>query len=84
MICLSAQGAFEQSSQFLAGAANSLLQGRTLVADGYRLTAGRSSLDEATLFGAAGFASVLFAEVDFRPGDLIAELVESGVDLGLD
>jgi hypothetical protein len=84
VVCLSAQSAFEQSSQFLAGAADSLLQGCPFVADCDRLTAGRSSLHKAAFVDAARFAGVLVAEMDFDPGDLIAELAQSGVDLGLD
>lgn len=84
MICPSAEGSFEQCSQLLAGTADSLPQGRPFVAYGYRLTACRSSLHEATLVGLARLACVLVAEVDFHPRDLIAIPAESGVDLGLD
>jgi hypothetical protein len=52
--------------------------------DGYWLPAGRPSLHEATFVGAAGLASVLVAEVDLHPGDLNAELAQSGVDVGID
>jgi hypothetical protein len=44
----------------------------------------QSGLHEATLVGAAGLAGILIAEMNFDPGDLIAEPAESVVDLDLD
>jgi hypothetical protein len=49
-----------------------------------RLATRQSGLHEATLVGAAGLAGILIAEMNFDPGDLIAEPAESVVDLDLD
>jgi hypothetical protein len=71
------QGAIDQSAQLISSAVNGLIQGLGMVSDRNRLTAFEACFHHAThVVIAVLLVAVLIAQVDFHPGDVIADFAQ--------